>query len=157
MFAITKSVEEKISALECAYLQDSDLFSLDQYVSGFADRLKTYELLRDNAEKIANGALELLARDYPALMNKRGDRCKYDISEVLRYMATSILRNDEQYFRDQMVDWLNTILASYQVTTECASAYSHLYEVISQVLPAKCAAMAKPYTDMLVLTLRGAY
>ncbi|AFY70255.1 Phycocyanin [Thalassoporum mexicanum PCC 7367] len=157
MFAITRSVEDKIAALECAYLKDSDLFSLEQYATGFAERLKTYEMLRDHADQIANGALELLARDYPALMQKRGDRCKYDIHEVLRYMASSILRNDEHYFRDQMVDWLNTILVSYQVTTECAAAYSHLYEVISQVLPAKCAALAKPYTDMVVGTLRGAY
>jgi hypothetical protein len=157
MFTITRSLEDKVYELERAYLKDSDLVGLEQYAHGFAERLKAYELLRDNADEIVLNALKLLARDYPALIQKRGDRCKYDMGEVLRYMALSMLRNDEQYFRDQMTDWLGTIINSYQVTTECAMAYNKVYEVISRMLPAKSAAMVKPYTDIAIATFSGSF
>jgi hypothetical protein len=157
MFTITPSIENKALELECAYLKDSDLHGLEQYAQSFADRLRTYELIRDNADQIVHDSLGLLERDYPALIKKRGDRCKYDMNEVLRYMASSILRNDEQYFRDKMTDWLGTILVSYQVTTECAKGYTYMYEVMSRVLPAKHAVMVRPYTDILVTTLTDNY
>jgi hypothetical protein len=157
MFTITRTLEDKALELERAYLKDSDLYSLEQYASSFSERLKAYELIRDNADNIVLNALKLLARDYPALVKKQGDRCKYDMTEVLRYMALSMLRNDEQYFRDQMTDWLGTIISSYQVTTECSMAYHKVYEVISSMLPAKCAALIKPYTDIAISTFSGAY
>ncbi|AFY70256.1 Phycocyanin [Thalassoporum mexicanum PCC 7367] len=156
MFTITRSFEGMILEPERSYLQDNDLRELEQYAHSFTDRLKAYELVRDYADEIVLDALKRLAADYPeqARANKQ-DKCQYDMTIVLRYMALSMLREDEHFFRDKMIDWLGTVITSSHVRAECADGYTKLYKVISSRLPANRAVMFKPYIDIAIATFKG--
>ncbi|MFN5856975.1 MAG: phycocyanin [Pseudanabaenaceae cyanobacterium] len=153
MLTIHRTLEEKSVEADRVYLANNDIYQLERFAKGFSLRVKTYNLLRDHADEIVLRSLKLLAHQYPALLQKQAARCKYDMSNVLRYISASILRDDELFFQDQMMDWLSTILYSYQVLQECSVAYHLMQEVVDKMLPAESAALVKPYTDKVATLL----
>lgn len=156
MLTINRTLEEKISAVDRVYLTDSDLFNLERFANSFSVRVKTYNLLRDLADEITVRSLKLLAQQYPELIHKQLQRCKYDMSNMIRYTSLSILRDDELFFRETLMDWLANIINSYQVGKECSTAYRLFQTVIDELLPAECAALVKPYSEMAIATLLSA-
>jgi hypothetical protein len=156
MLTINRTLDEKIVVVDRVYLNDTDLFNLERFANSFSLRVKTYNLLRDNADEITVRSLKLLAQQYPELVQKQLQRCKYDMSTMLRYVSLAVLRDDELFFREKLMDWLANIIHSYQVEKECSIAY-HLFQmVIDQMLPTECAAMVKPYSEMAIAALRSA-
>jgi hypothetical protein len=153
MLTINRTLSDKASETDRMYLNDHDLGLLEKYAKDFANRSKTYNLLRDRADVLVQRALKLMGQEYPSIVAQLGDRCTYDMSKVLQYIALSILRDDTQFFRDYMSDWLSTILGSYQVTPECSTGYRKLQEVINAQLPPECANLVKPYTDLTIAAL----
>jgi hypothetical protein len=109
--------------------------------------------LRDRADEITIKALKLLAQQYPELVQKQLQRCKYDMSNVMRYTSLSILRDDELFFREALMDWLANIINSYQIAKECSTAYRLMQSVVDEMLPAECASLVKPYSDMAIAAL----
>lgn len=148
MLTMHRILDEKANDIGSVYLTDSDLLSLERFANNFSVRLKTYNLLRDCSDEITMRSLRLLAQQYPELIQKQLQRCKYDMSNVIRYMSLSILRDDELFFRETLMDWLTNIINSYQVTKECSTAYRLMQSVIDEMLPAECAALIKPYSEM---------
>ncbi|PZO35422.1 MAG: phycocyanin [Pseudanabaena frigida] len=156
MLTMNRTLDEKVSKVDRVYLTDSDLFNLERFANGFSLRAKTYNLLRDKADEITVKTLKLLAKQYPELVQKQLQRCKYDMANVMRYTSLSILRDDELFFRETLMDWLANIINSYQVAKECSTAYRLMQTVIDEVLPTECAAMVKPYSELAISTLLNA-
>lgn len=156
MLTMNRILDEKARGIESVYLTDIDLLSLERFASSFSLRVKTYNFLRDRADEIMMRSLKLLAQQYPELVQKQLQRCKYDMSNVIRYISLSILRDDELFFRETLMDWLANIISSYQVAKECSTAYRLMQSVIDEMLPAECAAMIKPYTEMSTSSLLNA-
>ncbi|WP_231664310.1 phycocyanin [Pseudanabaena sp. 'Roaring Creek'] len=150
---MNRTLDEKIAVIDRVYLNDSDIYNLERFASSFSLRVKTYNLLRDRADEITIRALQLLAQQYPELVQKQLQRCKYDMSNMIRYASLAILRDDELFFREALMDWLANIINSYQIAKECSTAYRLLQTVIDERLPAECAALVKPYSDMAVSSL----
>ncbi len=153
MLTMNRTLDEKIAVIDRVYLNDSDIYNLERFASSFSLRVKTYNLLRDRADEITIRALQLLAQQYPELVQKQLQRCKYDMSNMIRYASLAILRDDELFFREALMDWLANIINSYQIAKECSTAYRLLQTVIDERLPAECAALVKPYSDMAVSSL----
>ncbi len=156
MLTMNRTLEEKVDVVDRVYLTDSDLFSLERFASSFSIRVKTYNQLRDLSEEITVKTLRLLARQYPELVQKQLSRCKYDMSNVIRYTSLSILRDDENFFRETLMDWLANIINSYQVAKECSACYRLLQTVIDEMLPPDCSALVKPYSDLAISALMNA-
>ncbi|TYQ27104.1 phycocyanin [Pseudanabaena sp. UWO310] len=156
MLTMNRTLDEKIAVIDRVYLNDSDIYNLERFASGFSLRVKTYNLLRDRADEITIRALQLLAQQYPELVQKQLQRCKYDMSNMIRYASLAVLRDDELFFREALMDWLANIINSYQIAKECSTAYRLLQTVIDERLPAECAALVKPYSDMAVSSLLNA-
>jgi len=112
---MNRTLDEKTSEVEHVYLTDIDIFNLECFANTFSLRVMTYGLLRDHAEEITIRTLKLLAQQYPVLVNKQLARCEYDMNSVIRYISLSILRDDELFFRETLMDWLANIINSYQV------------------------------------------
>lgn len=153
---MNRTLDEKIAVIDRVYLNDSDIYNLERFASGFSLRVKTYNLLRDRADEITIRSLQLLAQQYPELVQKQLQRCKYDMSNMIRYASLAVLRDDELFFREALMDWLANIINSYQIAKECSTAYRLLQTVIDERLPAECAALIKPYSDMAVSSLLNA-
>lgn len=153
---MNRTLDEKFGDIDRVYLNDTELLNLERFANSFSVRVKTYNLLRDHADEITIKALKLLAQQYPALVRKQLQRCKYDMSNVIRYTSLSVLRDDEIFFREALMDWLANIINSYQITKECSTAYRLLQSVVDEMLPAECAALVKPYSEMAISALHNA-
>jgi hypothetical protein len=150
MLTMNRTLDEKLSTVDNVYLTDSDLFSLERFANSFSVRVKTYNLLRDRSDETTIQALKLLSQQYPELVQKQLQRCKYDMSQLIRYMSLGILRDDEIFFRESLLDWHTNIIHSYNISTECSTAYSLLKAVLEKVLPADSFALIKPYLELSV-------
>jgi len=149
-------LDEKIANIDHVYLTDSDLYNLERFANSFSVRVKTYNFLRDRTDEITIRSLKLLAQQYPELVQKQLQRCKYDMSNMIRYTSLSILRDDELFFRETLMDWLANIINSYQVAKECSTAYRLFQSVIDEMLPPEYAALVKPYSEMAISALLNA-
>jgi hypothetical protein len=150
---MNRTLDEKAANVDRVYLTDIDLYNLERFANSFSLRVKTYNLLRDHTDEITIRTLKLLAQQYPELVQKQLQRCKYDMSNLIRYTSLSILRDDELFFREALMDWLANIINSYQVTQECSTAYRLFQSVIDEMLPLECAALVKPYSEMAISSL----
>jgi hypothetical protein len=153
LLTMNRTLDEKIANVDRVYLTDIDLYNLERFANSFSLRVKTYNLLRDRTDEITIRTLKLQTQQYPELVQKQLQRCKYDMSNLIRYTSLSILRDDELFFREALMDWLANIINSYQVTQECSTAYRLFQSVIDEMLPVECAALVKPYSEMAISSL----
>jgi hypothetical protein len=153
MLTMNRTLDEKVGDIDRVYLNDTELLNLERFANSFSVRVRTYNLLRDRADEITIKTLKLLAQQYPELVQKQLQRCKYDMSNVIRYTSLSVLRDDELFFREALMDWLANIINSYQIAKECSTAYRLMQSVVDEMFPPECAALVKPYSDMAISTL----
>ena len=150
---MNRTLEDKTSDVERVYLTDSDILNLECFANTFSLRVKTYSLLRDRVDEIVFKTLKLLAKQYPELVHKQSARCEYDMINMIRYASLSILRDDELFFRETLMNWLANIINSYQVVKECSTCYRIMQTVIDETLPSECAILTKPYSDLAISKL----
>ncbi|MBW4579987.1 MAG: phycobilisome protein [Tildeniella nuda ZEHNDER 1965/U140] len=155
MHTLNHNLEKSVLEADGRYLSAQELSPLEQYARTYAVRLHTYQQLRDHGEPLVIQALRKLAQMYPELVQQHGARCKYDMTEVLRYVALSILRDDETFFKEQMMSWLDTILLAHKKTAHCTTAYRFLQEAIAAALPAQDLALTRPYLDIVTQSLQS--
>lgn len=155
MRTLNRILEKKVLEADGSYLDAQGLRPLEQYFQSYATRLETYQHLHVQSPKLALQALRKLAQVYPELIHKHGQRCQYDMSEVLRYIALSILRDDEIFFKEQMMSWLDTILVAHKKNAQCMVAYRYLQEAINTNLPATSSSLIRPYLDSVITSLQS--
>ncbi|MCY7393826.1 MAG: phycobilisome protein, partial [Leptolyngbyaceae cyanobacterium CAN_BIN12] len=76
-------------------------------------------------------AIRELAQVDSELIQQHEPRCKYDMTKVLRYVALSILRDDELLFKEKMLGWLDTILLAHKRNNHWRQTYQNLQEAIA--------------------------
>jgi hypothetical protein len=155
MRTLNRILEKKILEADGRYLDAQGLKPLEQYLQSYTTRLETYHHLRDYSQKLVLQALRKLAQVYPEVIQKHGQRCQYDMTEVLRYVALSVLRDDEIFFREQVMVWLDTILVAHKKNAQCMVAYRYLQETIDTTLPAPSSSLVCPYLDSVITSLRS--
>jgi hypothetical protein len=144
-----------INNADGTYLNDRDLQSLEQYSQSYVARLETYQQLQEHSPQLIQQALRKLAQVHPELIQQYGQRCVYDMTEVVRYIALSVLRDDESFFREQMLSWLDTILLAHKRNEQCAIAYRYLQEAIQSSLPNSRSSLLRPYLDIVIQALQS--
>lgn len=155
MHTINHSLEEKIFESEGRYLDAQELRGIENYVQSYVNRLETYHNLRDRSSQFVNRALEKLGQAHPDIIEKSGERCHYDMTSVLRYMALSILRDDEVFFTEEIMSWLDTVLVAYKRNAQCATAYQLLMSEMRAVLPSSNINLIRPYIESVVNLLQS--
>lgn len=155
MQTLNHALEEKILAADGGYLDVQGLQSFEQYAQSYPVRLETYQTLRDKSAALIVQALRKLAQTYPELVQKHGQRCQYDMTEVVRYVALSVLRDDETFFKEQMMAWLDTILLAHKRQNHCTVAYRFLQDAINASFPPAQSALVRPYLECVITTLQS--
>ncbi|WP_353772007.1 phycobilisome protein [Okeania sp. SIO2G5] len=150
MYTINHKFSETCIAADGRYLNASEIQSLEKYISTYKGRLNAYQSLHTNSNQIVLGSLKKLAKKYPDLIRSKGKRCHYDMTTTLRYMALSVLRDDETFFQDSVVIWLDSVLVAHQKHHHCAEAYRYLLEEMSQQLSGSALNFVRPYTDSII-------
>ncbi|MDJ1183734.1 hypothetical protein [Roseofilum casamattae] len=157
MQTLNRDLETKLIEADGRYLTGQELYPLEQYFQSYKIRLETYEMLSSHSEKLAIETLRQAAREYPELIRQHGARCKYDMTAVVRYIALSILRNDEVFFKEQMMFWLDTMLTAYKRSNHCTRIYDYLQKEVNALLPARCSSLIDPYIKIIMMTLNSHY
>ncbi len=155
MHTLNHTLEKSVLDADGRYLDSQELSPLESYIQSYVTRLHTYQQLRDSSETLVLQALRKLSQTHPELVQQHGQRCKYDMTEVLRYIAVSVLRDDEIYFKEQMMVWLDTILLAYKRNVHCAIAYRYLQEAISSTLPSSDTSLIRSYLDYIIQVLQS--
>jgi hypothetical protein len=155
MYGLNHTLEKNVAAADGCYLDAQSLRPLEQYLQSYTARLHAYEQLRDGSEQLILQSLRKLSQAYPELVQQHGPRCKYDMTEVLRYLALAVLRDDDIFFKETMVSWLDTVLLAHKKTAHCVAAYRHLQEAIATTLPASDAMLVRPYLDLVIQALQS--
>lgn len=155
MRTINHILEKQFLQAEGQYLDAQGLKNIERYVQTYATRLETYQNLREHNSSLVLQTLKRLGDSYPKLIGTHGQRCKYDMESVLRYIALSILRDDETFFTEEIVSWLDTILTSYKRHGHCATAYQILLQSIEADMPSANVTLIRPYIETVVLTLQS--
>jgi len=150
MLAINCALDQKIEGIYRAYLTDEDILNVEKFINGFPLRVKTYSLLRDQSDELVLRSINLLAQQYPVLVQKSSRVCKYDMSLNLRYVALSILRDDETFFRETLTDWHANIIHSYGISKEVAVAYCLLRDLTKKIAPPECFSLINPYFEVTI-------
>ncbi|MBC6422826.1 MAG: phycobilisome protein [Hormoscilla sp. SP5CHS1] len=141
MHTLNHTLEQSLIEADGRYLNSTELYPLEQYIRSYTTRLETYQQLGKHSEKLVIQALRKFAQAYPELIRQHGGSCKYDMSEVLRYIALSILRDDELFFKEQMMLWFDTIMRAYKKTNHYTTAYRYLQKAVDATLPPACICM----------------
>ncbi len=155
MLTFNRTLQETVLKADGAYLDAPGLERFEQFVQTYSSRLETYQNLRDQSASLMLKALQKFAQSHPEMVQQHGQRCRYDMSEVLRYIALSILRDDELFFREQMLIWLDSILLAHRKQNQCMVAYRYLQEVINADLPATNSQLIHPYLEAVILALQS--
>ena len=150
MYTINHKVQENCIASEGRYLSALEMQPFETYINTYQDRLKIYHLLQAHSNKWVMNVLKKMANKYPTLIRGKGKRCHYDMTATLRYMALSILRDDERFFQDSVVIWLDTVLVAHQKHRQCADAYTNLVEEISEHLQGTELNFIRPYINRII-------
>jgi hypothetical protein len=153
MHALNHTLEAHLLDADGRYLEAQELQPLERYLQTFETRLNAYQYLRENSEKLVIYALRKTGQSYPDLIQQHGARCKYDMTEVLRYLALSALRDDEMFFKEQMLSWLDTVLLAHKRQLHCVYAYRQLQDAIAKALPTAEANLLRSYLDGVIQTL----
>lgn len=155
MHTLNRSLQEKVLEADGDYLNTQGLRSFEQYTETYAIRLETYQQLRDQSATLILQALRKFAQVQPELIQRHGQRCQYDMAEVLRYVALSVLRDDEVFFKEQMIAWLDTILLAYKRHHQCVTGYRYLLDAINAALPPSSCTLIRPYLDLVITLLQS--
>ena len=154
MHTLNHDIDDCFLDADGAYLDARGLQSLERYAQTYANRLEAYNNLREYSPKLVDQVLNKMAQAQPELMQKHQQRCRYDMTEVLRYTTLAILRDDEIFFREVMTSWLDTVLMAYKRHDHCAGAYRMVQEAIDQHIPAS-SSIIRPYLDVVILALQS--
>ncbi|EKQ67898.1 Phycobilisome protein [Leptolyngbyaceae cyanobacterium JSC-12] len=155
MHTLNYTLEQNLIEADGRYLDADELQPLERYIQTYTTRLETYHQLREHSDKLVLFSLRKFANTYPELIQQHGARCKFDMSEVLRYIAIAILRDDELFFKEQMMVWLDTILLAHKRNMHCSLAYRNLQEAIAASLPAASVNLIRPYLDLILQSLQS--
>ncbi len=155
MHALNYKLDKSILDADGRYLDSQELYPLESYIQSYTTRLSAYRHLQDHGEKLVILALRKLAQLYPELIQQHGPRCKYDMTEVLRYIALSILRDDELLFKEQMLGWLDTVLLAHKRNGHCRQAYQNLQDAIAANFVAAETGLIRPYLELMLHTLES--
>ena len=153
MRTINSTLEELANESEGRYLTRTELQPVQRYLKTFSVRLKTYDIIRERADKLVNLALRKFMSLQPEVMRKHGSRCQYDMSEVMRYIALAVLRDDERFFKESLLFWQANILTAYRQNGACVVAYRCLQETLNEYLPAQAYQLIEPYISIIMQTL----
>lgn len=142
-------IETALERADGAYLNPSDLQSLDQAIATWPQRRQTYDLLQTHEAEIVERAIARLSQNTPHRYTEGGsDRCKTDMTSVLRACATAMLLQDEEMLKDRFLYWLQNIMQALQKQQVNARVYQALHQAVQAQLPPDKASFILPYLQL---------
>jgi hypothetical protein len=147
---MNSTLEKTILSADGRYLADLELQPLEDYLQSHSLRLRAYCYLQEHSDHLILQVLRRMMPTHRQTIQEHGDKCKRDMSYVLRYAATCILRNDEALFQEYLVLWMQNIMTALKKEQQSAEAYRILKAVVGDVMPVDEAQLVTHYLDLFI-------
>ena len=135
------------------YLQKSEILDFQNSVASLAERLETYECLRDQEIKIFQPIAEELARAYPEENPQLLEKALKHWLAIMRYSAMAMLLNNPGYLERQILDWLTGMVQAHQIQSLENTIYDLLLSRLEKVLSQKQLLLIHPFLEQAQTTL----
>ncbi|MBC7794590.1 MAG: hypothetical protein H7Z43_12875 [Clostridia bacterium] len=154
---MNQQIARVFESAEGRYLSKAEQGVLRDSVKDLDARLRAMEEIQSREQDIVERVMKLLMQAYPDFENKHQEgqsKGTRDISLVLRYASSAMVRNDPQWFETVLLRWFNTILRGIGFTSNfVADTYKALDRVVAEILSPPSAALLRPFvaqaTDIL--------
>lgn len=137
------------------YLQPKEIETFKAHVLSLADRLQTYEWLRENELAIFQPIAEELVAAFPLEKQTSLERALKHWLSVLRYCAMAMLLNNPEFLQRRLLEWLTDIVQVHQTQAIEMTIYQLLQDRLLEFLSSKHFALLQPYLTQAESTLLG--
>lgn len=151
---MNSTLMQSVRQADGRYFTNAELKPLQQYVQTYSTRLQAYTMLREKGDEFTLLTLRKFAIAEPQVVQQHSEKCKRDITYVMQTLALSLLKDDERTFREQLVLWMQNIMAALHKGQQSARAYQILQQVVAEKMPPECAKLVNGYLHELVLAMK---
>ena len=137
------------------YLQKPEIIDFQNSVASLAQRLETYECLRDQEIKIFQPIAEELVRAYPEENPKLLEKALKHWLAIMRYIAMAMLLNNPEYLERQILEWLTEMVQAHQMQAVESTIYNSLLSRLKKVLSKQQLALIQPFLEQAQTILLG--
>ncbi|MEB3337070.1 MAG: phycobilisome protein [Leptolyngbyaceae bacterium] len=143
-------LERNIAEADGRYLSNTELSPLEEYTKTYRVRLQTYCLLQAYSQQLILKTLQRLMQTDKPVVEQYGDKCQRDMGYVMLSISNSILKDDENAFREQLILWMQNIMSALRKEAQSARAYRLLQAVVTESLPAENAKLINRHLDSFI-------
>ncbi|HEY9646818.1 MAG TPA: hypothetical protein V6C88_10630 [Chroococcidiopsis sp.] len=129
---MNSTLEKTLQRAHGRYFTDLELGKLESYAKSYTIRAQAYSMLCDRADELIAKTLQRLEATDQQVVQEHGDKCKRDMSYVLRAVGVAVLRDDADGFREHLLLWMHNIMAALNKEQQSSRAYRLLQEVIRE-------------------------
>lgn len=144
-------LEAALDHADGSYLTPEDLNSLDAVIQSWALRRQTYELIQAQEGAIVEQALTQLSTvlvKSSRIDNSTINKCRRDMTAVIRSCATAMLLQDEELLKDRFLYWMQNIMHAVQNQKLNGIVYQALQQAVAATLPSPNADLLMPYLQL---------
>jgi hypothetical protein len=134
------------------YLKPEEIESFKYHASSFAQRLETYELLRDAELAIFQPVADQLLEAFPQKQQEIELALKHWLS-VLRYCAMAMLMNNPEFLQRRLLEWLVDLVQVHQMQAIEIKLYQLLQAQLQEQLSNQNLALVQPFLAQAEATL----
>lgn len=138
------------------YLQTEEITSFKHHVSSLAERVETYEILRDNEIVIFQPIAEQLLATFPQHKQETLERALKNWLAVLRYSSMAMLLNNPEFLQYRLLEWLTEIAQVHQMQAIDTTLYQLLQTRLSELLSSEQIALLQPFLTQTEQSIFGA-
>ncbi len=137
------------------YLTKPEIIVFQNHVASLAQRLETYESLRDQEITIFQPIAEELVRAYPQKNPQLIEKAIKHWLAVMRYCAMAMLLNNPEYLQRRILEWLTEMVQAHQIQSVENTIYNLLLLRLKKVLSQQQLALLQPFLAQVQTTLLG--
>lgn len=146
------NIQTLLYGAESRYLNRGEIEAYKSYTSSLAQRLETYELLRDCEINIFQPIADKLLRTYPEQQQMLEKSLKNWLS-ALRYCAMAMLLDNQEFLQRRVLEWLTDTVQAHQTRAIDTSLYQLLQAQMQQLLTKEQLALLQPFLSQAATTM----
>jgi len=142
-------LENVVERSDGSYISSQDLLTLDRSIASWQMKREVYDLVQTQENEIIDRVLINFQEQLPALAQQLSEdilnKCRRDLTLVLRYCAMAMLFQDEELLKDRLLSWMQNIMRAlrHQKINNCV--YQLLQQEVQEKLPQEQANLMLPY------------
>lgn len=146
-------IEALLHQAEEDYLKPADIVSFRQAVNSLAERLTTYEELRDKEINIFQPVADLLTSAFPTEERIVLEKVVKRWLLIMRYAAMAMLLNNHEFLARRLLEWLSAMVQANPKIEIELKLYQLLTNRLTELFSQEAYSLIAPFLDQAKTTL----